>query len=102
MRKPGLDEAGLAGADKEGIYAALFCDFILQHATAAFVMLGKAPDPESGETVRDVETAKMLIDHLEMLQVKTEGNLGDEEAATLRDSLLALKTAMMDEFPNGE
>ena len=39
------------------------------------MMTGKVAHPETGQTMRDLEAAKLFIDTLEMLEAKTRGNL---------------------------
>jgi hypothetical protein len=74
----------------------LFAQMVLQQANLAMMLLGKTPHPESGQTLRDLEGAKLFIDQLEMLEVKTRGNLSKEEAALLKQSLMALRMAFVE------
>jgi len=37
----------------------------------ALMLLGKLPHPETGETIREIDSARMFIDQLEMLALKT-------------------------------
>lgn len=75
------------------IMAALFAEMVMQLASTALIFLGRLPHPDSGETVVDVESAKMFIDQLEMLEFKTRGNLGPEETRTIREAIDASKEA---------
>jgi hypothetical protein len=59
--------------------------------TAAMVHLGAAPDPVSGETKVDLAQAKQVIDLLDVLKVKTAGNLTAGESAMLDDLLFDLR-----------
>lgn len=52
------------------------------------VHLGLAPDPSTGKSAVQMQLARHSIDLLAMLEVKTEGNL-DEEESKLLTSLLA-------------
>ena len=57
-----------------------FIEFIMMQAQQAMLFLGKLPHPSTGETMVNLEAARMFIDYLEMLREKTRGNLsGDEE-----------------------
>jgi hypothetical protein len=76
--------------------SALFAQLVIQEANMAMLLLGKTPHPESGQTVRDLEGARMFIDQLEMLEAKTKGNLGKEEAQLLKQSLMSLHLAYVE------
>jgi Domain of unknown function (DUF1844) len=67
-----------------------FYTFILGLGSSAFVHLGDAPHPETGQAAApDLALAHQTIDVLAMLQEKTKGNLTPEEetlfAHLLRD-----------------
>jgi hypothetical protein len=62
----------------------------------ALMFLGQVPHPETGAPVRDLETARMFIDQLEMLEVKTKGNLDKREEQLLNQSLTQLRMAFVD------
>ena len=64
----------LSGSPEE-IRSALFAQMVMQQSSMAMMLLGKTPHPETGQMVRDLEAAKLFIDQLEMLEVKTKGNL---------------------------
>lgn len=85
-----------AGVSREAIHSALFAQMILQWSNMAMLMLGKVPDPHSGKTMRDLEAAQLFIDQLEALEAKTKGNLSKEEAALLKQTLMALRLAFVE------
>ena len=61
-------------------------------ARAAFVHLGDAPHPETGELAQsNLALAKQTIDILSMLEEKTRGNLTVEEARFLENLLTDLR-----------
>jgi len=69
-----------------------FYTFILSLASSAFVHLGDAPHPETGEAAKpDLALAHQAIDILAMLQEKTTGNLTPEEAKFLDNLLTDLR-----------
>ena len=69
-----------------------FYTFVLSIGSSALVHLGDAPHPETGKPVeRNLPLAQQSIEILAMLQEKTRGNLGDEEAKLLDQLLLDLK-----------
>jgi hypothetical protein len=69
---------------------------ILQLSNMAMMVLGKVPDPRSGQTFRDLEAAQLFIDQLEALEVKTKGNLTKEEEGLLKQTLMALRLAFVE------
>ncbi len=88
--------ADFSSATREQIMSALFAHLIMQQSNMALMLLGKTPHPETGETIRDPETAKMFIDLLEMLELKTKGNLTKEEGTLLKNALLATRMAFVE------
>jgi hypothetical protein len=66
-----------------------FSTFVLSLGTSAMMHMGLVGDPESGPPSgeKNLPFARQTIDTLEMLQVKTRGNL-DQEEAQLIESLL--------------
>ncbi len=76
--------------------SALFAHMIMQQSSMAMMLLGKTPHPETGQVVRDLEAARFFIDLLEMLEFKTKGNLNQEEAALLKQSLMSLRMAFVE------
>jgi hypothetical protein len=69
-----------------------FYTFILSLGSSAFVHLGDAPHPETGQAAApDLALAQQTIDLLAMLKEKTKGNLTDEEEKVLDHMLLDLR-----------
>ncbi len=70
-----------------------FPTFVISLGTSALYHLGAAGDPESGEPVEapNLQLAKHVIDTLEMLERKTQGNLDDEEKRLLASLLYDLR-----------
>jgi len=68
-----------------------FYTFCLSLGSSAFVNLGDAPHPESGDAQLNLLLAQETIDILGMLQEKTKGNLTEEEAKFLDNLLLDLR-----------
>ncbi len=69
-----------------------FYTFVLSLASSAFVHLGDAPHPETGEPVKpDLPLAQQTIDILAMLGEKTKGNLTPEEEKFLENLLTDLR-----------
>lgn len=69
-----------------------FYTFVLSLGSSAFVHLGDAPHPETGEPVTaNLALAKQAIDILAMLAEKTKGNLTPEEERFMENLLTDLR-----------
>jgi hypothetical protein len=86
---------GRGNLSHEQVMSALFAGMVVQQTNLALMLLGKAPHPETQKTVQDLDSAKMFIDQLEMLEVKTQGNLNADEAKLLKQSLMTLRLAFV-------
>lgn len=64
-----------------------FNEFIILQAQNAGLFLGQIPNPHSGEKHVNLRAAKSVIDSLEMLALKTQGNLTASEAKLLATAL---------------
>ena len=88
-----VDPPGNAG--REEIMSALFAGLVMQQTNLALMLLGQSPHPETQKTIQDIDGAKMFIDQLEMIEVKTQGNLKADEAKLLKQNLTALRLAFV-------
>jgi hypothetical protein len=68
-----------------------FITFVLSLAQSAMVLMGEAPEPESGRISTNLPEAKHTIDILAMLDCKTRGNLSPEESEVLASLLCDLR-----------
>ena len=69
-----------------------FYTFVLSLASSAFVHLGDAPHPETGEPLQpNLPLAHQTIEILAMLRVKTKGNLSPEEEKFMENLLMDLQ-----------
>lgn len=91
-----LNEDALANATREEIMSAIFADMVIHLGNTALIFLGRIPNPETGQTMLEIEGAKMLIDQVEMLQEKTKGNLSKEEKQLLTQTLSTLQLAFVE------
>ena len=64
-----------------------FSNFVLLQAQNAGLFLGKLPHPSTGECSVNLKAARSVLDALEMLQIKTKGNLTAEESTFLTKAL---------------
>ncbi len=62
----------------------------------AAMLLGGYADPRTGQPMLDLEGAREMIDMLDVLREKTQGNLAAEEDTLLLDVLGNLKLAFME------
>jgi hypothetical protein len=81
-----------AGALPEADFAGL----VSMMATQAFFALGLIRAKGEPETPPDLEAAKFNIDMLGMLEEKTKGNLSEEEAGLLEQTLHQLRMAFVE------
>lgn len=75
----------------------LFMQLVLQNQQIAMMSMGKLKHPVSDKIERNLELAKISIDTLDMLKVKTNGNLSEYEAKFLDEVVKELKLNYVDE-----
>jgi hypothetical protein len=80
-----------AEAARQAAFSALFANLVMQQTNMALVFLGKLPHHHDQEQKPDLDAARMFIDTLEMLAVKTRGNLANIEQELLQHSLTDLR-----------
>src|SRR6476659_6552062 len=90
--------ASMEDATPEEIMSALFANMVIQNTNMALMFLGKVPHPQTGQPIKDLESAQMFIDQLEMLAYKTRGNLDDQEKQLISQNLVALRMAFVEEL----
>lgn|SRR5699024_1095477 len=79
----------------------LFMMLVQQHQQIAMMGMGKIENPNTGETERELKSAKFAIDTLVMLQQFTEGNLPEELSGYLTETLNNLRMNYADEADSG-
>jgi hypothetical protein len=94
MSNPVSDSS--SGGDRSQLMAAMFGSMVIQNANMAMIFLGQAPNPQTGQTAQDLESAKYFIDQLEMIEAKTKNNLSKQEEMILKQSLTNLRLAFVD------
>lgn len=62
-------------------------------ATQALFALGAIPDPATGQRYQSLDLARHHIDMINVVSEKTEGNLTEEEAEMLKQTLYELRQA---------
>ncbi|MBW3670915.1 MAG: DUF1844 domain-containing protein [Acidobacteria bacterium] len=73
----------------------LFTSFLDSLIVNAYMALGLVRHPYRDDTEIDVQGARQMIDVIEMLTVKTKGNLTTEESEYLKTHLGELKLAFV-------
>lgn len=68
-----------------------FNEFVLFQAQNAGLFLGQIPHPQTGEKSVNLRAAQSVIDSLEMLSAKTDGNLTENETKLLTMALQNLR-----------
>lgn len=65
--------------------------------SSAMVALGKLKNPSTDKIERDLDQAKNSIEMLEMIKIKTTGNLSTQQSKMLESILTDLKLNFVDE-----
>ncbi len=91
-----------AAPSSEEMQSALFAQLVIQQSNLAMMLMGKVPNPETGQATKDIEAARLFIDTLEMLEHKTRGNLTKEESALLKQSLMSLRLSFVEAVESPE
>src|ERR1041385_1047156 len=94
MSETHVSDAEAAQSDE--MRSGLIAHLIIQQANMAMMMMGKTPHPETGQSFRDLQTAKLFIDTLEMLEGKTRGNLSPAEQNVLKQTLMTVRMAFVE------
>lgn len=68
-----------------------FCFFVTTLAVQASIFLGVMPNPGTQKKEENLSQAKLIIDTLGILKVKTQGNLSAKEDSLLDNILHELK-----------
>ena len=68
-----------------------FNDFVYLQAQNAGLFLGQLPNPATGEKSVSLKAAATVLDSLEMLAAKSQGNLTKDEAGLLEKALLNIR-----------
>ena len=80
----------------------LYFNLLLTWHQSAMAALGKINNPVTGKMERNLEQAKAMIDMLEMLHVKTKGNITEEMDKTQNMMLSELRLNFVDEQSKGD
>lgn len=85
-----LKEDDQAGTREEYIPEVTFSNFVLSLSTTVMYHLGDFPDPATNKAQKNLAAAKQTIDMLNMIKIKTAGNLDTDEKGLLEGILYEL------------
>ena len=75
----------------------LFMQLVMQNQQIAMMSMGKLKHPVTDKIERNLDLAKVSIDTLDMIKVKTKGNLSTNEERFLDEVIRELKLNYVDE-----
>ncbi len=99
--KKSPDKDTQASAQKEYLPEVNFSSFILSLSTTVMYHLGDFPDPETKKAEKNLVAAKQTIDMLNMIKIKTAGNLDANEKELLDGILYELMMRYVKEKNTG-
>ena len=68
-----------------------FIEFVRMHSHNASLFLGKVPHPQTGQPQVNLDVARMLVEQLAAIQLKTRGNLNPDEESVINTALANLQ-----------
>jgi hypothetical protein len=80
----------------------LFMQLVMQNQQIAIMSMGKLKHPVTDKIERNLDLAKVSIDTLDMIKVKTKGNLSVNEERFLDEVIRELKLNYVDEINKDE
>jgi hypothetical protein len=83
--------------DSANKYSAMFSQLVLMLHAASMQHLGKLKHPGTDTIERNLDAARAMIDMIEMLKVKSQGNLNADETRFLAQVLQELQLNYVDE-----
>ncbi|MCG6533093.1 MAG: DUF1844 domain-containing protein [Syntrophales bacterium LBB04] len=88
--KKSLEKDDQAGTPEEYFPEVTFSSFVLSLSTTVMYHLGDFPDPATNKAEKNLDAAKQTIDMLNMIKIKTAGNLDTDEKDLLEGILYEL------------
>ena len=88
--KKSLEKDDQAGTREEYFPEVTFSSFVLSLSTTVMYHLGDFPDPATNKAEKNLAAAKQTIDMLNMIKIKTAGNLDIDEKELLEGILYEL------------
>jgi hypothetical protein len=81
---------------ESGEMAQRFIEMVMMQAQNAAYALGQIPHPETGEAPVNLDLARLFIDQLIVLRVKTRNNLSQDEIGVLNNAISNLQMVFLD------
>lgn len=91
-----MAEVSRAETQNAGEMAQRFVQLIMVQVQNILFVLGKIPTPDGNMMPPNLQAGKMLIDQLEVIKIKTQGNLSAQEARILDDALQNAQLAFVE------
>ena len=88
----------MAEEEKDQNVNSLYIGLVMSLEASAMQSLGKMMNPMTGKTDKNLQQAQMTIDMLDMIEMKTRGNLTDEEENLTKRVLYQLRMNYLDEI----
>ena len=88
------------GQEDPGKEQQLFMYLVGTFQSSAWIALGKMKNPMTDKIERNLDQASYYIDLLDMLQLKTKGNVSEYEEQMLINTVSELKMNLIDEQKN--
>jgi hypothetical protein len=79
----------------------MFSSLVMMLGSQAMIAMGKMMNPVTGKIERQMDGAQIIIDMLEMIRERTQGNLTDEETRMLDGTLRDLRINYVAEVNRG-
>jgi hypothetical protein len=98
--QPGINDDAPLDITHEELMAEMFAHCVIQNTNMALLFLGQTPHPQTGKREFDPDAARLFIGQLEMLDVKTQGNLSADEQKLLQQSLMHLRMSFVQAVEN--
>jgi hypothetical protein len=77
-----------------------FINYVTSLGFQAMIFLGEIPHPATGETEKNLDQAKFIIDTLVMIRERTKGNLDSREENILNGSIYELQMKYVEGLKN--
>ncbi len=87
--------------DEKEHFKEMFLSLVVSLQSAAYMQLGKVPNPLTGEVQRDLEQARLTIDMVRMLRGKSSGNLSERESDFINKAIFELEMNYVEEGKKG-
>jgi hypothetical protein len=95
--------AEIQTSPESGEMAQRFIELVMMQAQNAAYALGQIPHPETGEAPVNLDLARLFIDQLIVLRIKTRGNLSPDETGVLNNAISNLQMVFLEvsQAPSG-